>query len=266
MRGILARRVVLGAGTLALALSLAAWGPVGRVHAEEGPVIAAAASLRGAVDEIAELFAKKTGSKVRLSYGATGNLVRQIEEGAPFELFLAADQASVAKLVAGGKTDGEGSLLVRGRLVIAAPKGSPVSVDGNLEGLKAALKAGTVRHISIANPELAPYGRAAREALQHAGLWTDAEKLLVLGENVGQAAQFITTGAAEAGLVAQSVTVAPEFAAAATTAVVPEGWFKPIEQGMVLLKGAGDVARAFHAYLKEAEARAVFEKNGFTVP
>lgn len=252
------------AAALAFTLSFAA--VAGDVRAAEEPSIAAAASLRNALDEIAAAFATDAGKKVKLTYGATGNLITQIESGAPFELFIAADEAAPAKLAKSGKTDGEPTVLVRGRLVIAAPKASPVTVDGDLAGLKAAIESGKVAHLSIANPELAPYGKAAREALEHAGLWDKLEGKIVMGENIGQAAQFVTTGAAEAGLVAQSLTLTPEFTAAANTAVIPEDWYKPINQAMALIKGAGETARAFAAFLKSDKARAVFEKYGFAVP
>lgn len=228
--------------------------------------VAAAASLRVALDEIAALFEKKNGSKIKISYGATGNLVRQIEEGAPFELFLAADEASVARLEKNGKTEGPTAALVDGRLAVVAPAGGAVKVDADLAGLKQALADGTVKHISIANPELAPYGKAAREALQKAGLWDQVQPLLVQGENIGQAAQYVTTGAAEVGLVAQSLLFAPDVASKVTQAPVNPTLYNPIRQGMALLKNASEPTKAFHAFLKTPEASAVFEKNGFNIP
>lgn len=233
--------------------------------AQDAPV-AAAASLRIALDEIAQLFEKKAGNKIKISYGATGNLVRQVEEGAPFELFLAADEASVARLEKNGKTDGPGAPLVDGRLAVVAPKGSAVKVDADLAGLKQALAGGAVKHISIANPELAPYGKAAREALQKAGLWDQAQPLLVQGENIGQAAQYVTTGAAEVGLVAQSLLFAPDVAAKVDQAPVNPALYVPIRQAFALLKNASESTKAFHAFLKGPEATAVFEKNGFAIP
>jgi molybdate transport system substrate-binding protein len=237
-----------------------------RVRADDAPVIAAAASLRYALDEIAARFQQETGQDVRLTYGATGSLVHQIENGAPFELLLAADEASVKRLAEKGRTEGAPSIFARGRISLVAPKGSPVAVDGELKGLGAALAAGKVQHFAIANPDTAPYGRAAREALQKAGLWSDVEPLLVLGENVGQAAQFATTGAAEAGIVAHSLVVAPDVAAKITAAQIPETWHQPINHGMALLKGAGPAARAFAAFVRNEESRAVLERNGFSVP
>jgi molybdate transport system substrate-binding protein len=234
------------------------------VAAQDSPV--AAASLRVALDEIATLFEKTDGSKIKISYGATGNLVRQIEEGAPFELFLAADEASVARLEKNGKTEGATAALVDGRLAVVAPAGGAVKVDADLAGLKQALADGTVKHISIANPELAPYGKAAREALQKAGLWDQVQPLLVQGENIGQAAQYVTTGAAEVGLVAQSLLFAPDVASKVTQAPVNPSLYNPIRQGMALLKNASASTKAFHAFLKTPEASAVFEKNGFNIP
>lgn len=234
--------------------------------AADAGLVAAAASLRVALDEIAKQFEAQGGTKITITYGATNNLVRQVEEGAPFQIFLAADEASVARLEKAGKTEGAPQVLVEGRLAIVVPQGSPVTPDASLEGLKKALADGKVRHISIANPELAPYGKAAREALQKVGLWDLAQPLLVQGENVGQAVQFVTTGAAEVGLVAQSLLIAPDVAAKVTQVAVDKSLHAPLRQGMALLKNAGPESKAFYAFLTTPAAKAVFEKNGFNVP
>jgi molybdate transport system substrate-binding protein len=236
------------------------------LQADEPPAIAAAASLRFALDEIAKVFEKETGQPVRITYGATGNLVHQIENGAPFQLLLAADTKSVKKLEEGGRTDGAPSVFAQGRISLVAPIGSPVTVDSELKGLGEALAAKTVKHLAIANPEVAPYGVAAREALQKANLWAGVEPLLVLGENVGQAAQFVTTGAAEAGIVAHSLAVSAELKPNITAALIPDSWHKPILHGMALVKGAGKVARDFAAFIKGKEARAILEPHGFSEP
>jgi molybdate transport system substrate-binding protein len=246
-----------------LALCVLAMAPV---RADEPPAIAAAASLRFALDEIAARFEKDTEQSVRITYGATGNLVHQIENGAPFQLLLAADEKSVNKLAAAGLTDGGPSVFAQGRISLVAPIGSPVAVDGELKGLGEALAAGTVKHFAVANPEVAPYGVAAREALQKASLWTGAEPRLVLGENVGQAAQFVTTGGAEAGIIAHSLAVSAELKPKITAALIPETWHKPILHGMALVKGAGKVARDFAAFIKGKEAQAILETNGFSGP
>ncbi len=264
MRSSRSRFVGVCFGLLA-GLALAAC-PAVPSHAEDGPAVAAAASLRYALDEIAAQYEKKTGQKPRITYGATGNLVQQIEKGAPFQVLFAADDASVKKLAAEALTEGAPSIFAHGQLSIVAPKGSPVAVDGELKGLGEALAAGKVAHVAIANPDVAPYGRAARAALQKAGLWDKLAGKIVLGENVGQAAQFATTGAAEAGIIAQSLAVSAEMAPKITAAVIPKSWHEPIDHGMALIRGAGEPARAFAAYVRSSEGRAVLERSGFSVP
>jgi molybdate transport system substrate-binding protein len=123
-----------------------------------------------------------------------------------------------------------------------------------------------VKHISIANPETAPYGRAARESLQKAGLWDQAQPLLVIGENIGQAATFVSTGAAEVGFIAQSLAISKEIGPKITAAVVPEAWHEPIDHGLALIKGASATAKAFVDYVRGPRGRAVLEESGFAVP
>jgi molybdate transport system substrate-binding protein len=235
-------------------------------RAEEAPAIAAAASLRYALDEVAKRFAKETGKAVKITYGSTGNLVHQIEASAPFQVLFAADYASVDKLAEAGLTDGKPVVFARGELSIAAPKGSPVTVDGALRGLKAALAAGTVKHVAIANTETAPYGRAARQSLQKAGLWEQAQPLLVVGENIGQAAAFVSTGAAEVGFIAKSLAISPEIAPKIDAAVVSDILHEPIDHGLALIKGASPTAKAFVDFVRGPNGRAVLEESGFVVP
>lgn len=239
--------------------------PVG-ARSDRGPVIAAAASLRPALDEIVPLFQSATGKSVRISYGATGTLVRQIELGGPFEAFLAADEESVARLEAKGAIDGESRVLVRGRIVLAAAKGSKVTVEEGLAGLAKALGGGGLRRFAIANPELAPYGRAAREALRRAGLWEQVSVRLAVAENVGQATQYVASGVADAGILAMASAVVPEVASAITFIPIPDDQHAPINQRMALLKPAGANAREFVAFLGAPPVRALFEKFGFAVP
>jgi len=236
------------------------------VRADDAPSIAAAASLRYALDEIAKRYEKETGKSVRITYGATGNLVHQIENAAPFQALFAADDESVKKLAKGGFTEGEPVVFARGQLSLVVPKGSPVTVDTELKGLKDALAAGKVKHVSIANPETAPYGRAARETLQKDGLWDQLQPLLVIGENVGQAATFVSTGAAEVGLIAQSLAISAELAPKLDSVVVPETTHEPIDHGMTLVKGASPEAKAFADFVRGPQGRAVLETSGFSVP
>src|SRR5688500_5586334 len=135
-----------------------------------------------------------------------------------------------------------GTLYAVGRTVIIVPHGSPLTADGTFEDLRAALNDGRVEKFAIANPEHAPYGRRAEEALRHAGLWEQIEDKLVLGENVAQAAQFATSGATQGGIVAYSLALSPEISELGSYALIPQDWHEPLRQRMVLLRGAGETA------------------------
>ena len=230
------------------------------------PTVAAAASLRYALEEIAERYKKATGKQVKLTFGATGNLVHQIEAGAPFQVLFAADDKSVKKLAAGGNTDGDPVIFARGELSIAASKASPVVVDSELKGLREALAAGKVKSIAIANPETAPYGRAGREALEASGLLKQADPLIVTGENIGQTATFVSTGAADVGFIARSLAVSKELEPLINSASVNPEWYKPINHGMAVVKGASPEAKAFAEFVRGPEGREVLTANGFAVP
>lgn len=234
--------------------------------AQRPPTIAAAANLNFALTEVADRFARDTGARVELVFGASGTLARQIQDGAPFEMFLAADEEFPNQLSAAGLTRYPGVVYAVGRLVIFAPKGSPLVVDERLEGLARLLRTGGVSRFSIANPDVAPYGRAAEAVLRKRGLWEALRPHLVLGDSIAQAAQFVTTGNAVGGLIAYSLALSPGFAERGTYAVVPEADHPPIRQRMVLLKRAGQVAERFYQYLQGTDARAILRRQGFAVP
>jgi molybdate transport system substrate-binding protein len=233
---------------------------------DDAPVIAVAANLQFAVTEIAESFTADTGMRVRLSFGSTGNLSRQTREGAPFELFLAADDAVPLALHRDGFTRDEGRVYALGRIVLVAPRGSPLDPVEGLDGVRALLDAGGITRFAIANPDHAPFGIAAREALTANDLWDDLQPFMVLGENVSQAAQFALSGNAEGGIIAYSLALAPEVGQRGTYALIPEDRHEPLRQRMVLLTGAGAVAQAFYAYMDEPAAREIMERYGFVLP
>lgn len=234
--------------------------------AAAAPGIAAASDLKFALDEIARGWSRETGRSVRITYGSSGNFRRQIAEGAPFELFLSADESYVLALAREGRLEDEGTLYAVGRLVLFAPPGSPVDPARGLEGLAQAARAGQVAKLAIANPVHAPYGRAARQALESAGAWKMLEGRLVLGENVSQAAQFAASGDATAGLFAYSLTFSPAIASRGRFALVPESAHAPLRQRMALVKGAGADARAFYRHLQGPAARGIFARYGFAPP
>jgi molybdate transport system substrate-binding protein len=239
----------------------AAWAP-----ARQLPAIAAAANLNVALTEIAGQFAHDHGLRVELVFGASGTLTRQIEDGAPFELFLAADEEFPNHLATAGLTRGPGVVYAVGRLAIFAPRGSPLTVDERLDGLARLAKAGGVTRFSIANPDVAPYGKAAEAVLRKRGVWETLRPRLVLGGTSAQAAQFATTGDAVGGLLAYSIVLAPGFADRGTYAVIPEADHPPLRQRMVLLERASPAATRFYTYLQGEAARAIFRKHGYAVP
>ena len=230
------------------------------------PVVAAAASLRFALDDLAAAFLRQTGRSVRLSYGSSGNLARQIREGAPYDVFLSADPRYVLELHRDGLTRDEGRDYLRGRLAIVVPHGSPLAADGSLRDLGAALEDGRLRRFAIANPEHAPYGIAAQQVLTHAGLWERIRPHLVLGENVGQAAQFAISGNSQGGIIGYELAIAQAIAARSSAAPIPREWHEPLRHRAVLLRSAGAAAQSFYEYLVTPTAVEIFERHGFEVP
>jgi molybdate transport system substrate-binding protein len=223
--------------------------------------VAAASDLAGTLDEIAEDFRKRTGTKLSLSFGASGLFAKQLEQGAPFDVFAAADASFIERAVRAGACDGSTrARYARGRLGLftrddAGP--APAAV-GELTNPR-------FRRIAIANPEHAPYGRAAREALTKSGLWTSLEPRLVYAENVRQALQMAESGNAEAALVAYSHA---QRAKAGKALEIDATLFTPLDQVVVVCrhgKNAGAGAE-FARYLRSPEARDVFSRRGFLAP
>jgi molybdate transport system substrate-binding protein len=228
--------------------------------------VAAASDVKFALDEIAARFGRETGVTVDLVYGSSGTLTHQLIEGAPYDVFLSADEGFVNQLADAGLTRDRGAPYAVGRLVIFAPRGSPLTPDPELGGLRTLLDEGRVTRFAIANPAHAPYGRAAEAALRTRGLWARIEPRLVLGENIAQAAQFATTGGAVGGILAYSLVLAPPLKDRGTFALIPASDHPPLRQRMVLLKRASAGARRFYEYLQQPEAREVLRRYGFAVP
>lgn len=246
-----------------LAVALLVVFPAG---AQARALVAAASDLQFALEEIAADFSERTGMQVALTYGSTGNLARQIREGAPIQLFLSADEDFALDLAADGLTRDEGRLYALGRLALVLPEGSALLPDASLADLGVALRDGRLRRFAIANPDHAPYGMRAAEALRHAGLWDEIQPRLVLGENVTQAAQFALSGNAEGGLIAYSLALTPQIIGQGTHVLIPQQAHRPLRQRMVLMRDAGPEATAFYEYLSSPPARLVMERYGFGLP
>jgi len=228
--------------------------------------VAAAANLKPVFEEIAARFQKQhPDAEVKATFGASGNFFSQIENGAPFDLFLSADSEFPAKVVEKKLNDGPAFTYVYGKLVVWVPKGSSVDLDG--KGL-AALTDPSVAKLAIANPEIAPYGRAAREALQKAGLYEKVKDKLVTGQSVAQTAQFVQSGNAQAAFLPLSMALAPPLADEGRAWKVPAASYARIEQAGVVLVAAKEpkLAQELAAFVTSAAVRDVFEKAGYELP
>lgn len=227
--------------------------------------VAVAASMRHAFEEIAAAFeARHPGTAVRASYGSSGGFYAQLLQKAPFDLFLSADREYPRQLVADGHAESDFPY-ARGRLVLWAPKDANLDVaDRGME----ALADRRVANVSIANPELAPYGRAAVQAMKGHGLEEALEEKLVRAENVGQAAQFVQSGAAQIGLFAYSLTFVEGMRDAGDLWLVPETSHAPLEQSGAILPWTAHPAEAsaLRDFLTGPEGRAILERHGFGAP
>ena len=212
--------------------------------------VAAAATLRYALEEIAPKFTQATGHTVNVAYGASGNFYSQIKQGAPFDVFLSADMAFAQKLVDEKLAEPPVHAYAEGRLVLLVPNNSELKADGSLKDLAASLNDGRLKRFAIANPSVAPYGMRAREALMHVGLWERIQPRLVVGENISQATQFASSGAAQAGLVALSLAMSAQLVSHTRFELVPKQWHRPLYQGMVLIRAKTPQHRLFMITLK----------------
>lgn len=234
--------------------------------AQAAAKVAAAADLQYALPEIAAAYTAAGGTAPQLSFGSSGVFAHQIINGAPFEIFLSADESYVALVDKAGRAEDSGRPYATGRLALFIAKGAPIAADRDLADLGRAAGDGRLKRLAIANPEHAPYGRAARAVLVRKGLWETLQPRLVLGENISQAAQFAISGTVQAGLIAYSLAISDRMARRGSYALVPQEWYPPLRQRMVLLTGAGETARRFYAFVQSAPARAALERYGFALP
>jgi len=239
----------------------------GTVHAAQRNVfVAAAASLRFALDDLIRRYEEKTDTKIMVSYGSSGNLVRQILHGAPFEIFLSADDRYTARLVEQGYTRSASRTYAAGRIGFFVSETSPLSDVSDLDALLEALNRNGRLSLAIANPDHAPYGRAARECLQRLDLWTDLEPRLIIGENAAQAAQFAASGQIAGGVIPRSLVAATPLADQGRFYPLGKDCHSPLRQTMVLINKAGRGAAAFFDYLSSQTARDILKSYGFDSP
>ena len=235
-------------------------------RAQKNPIrIAAAADLQSVMPELAQQFKAQSGTDVEVAYGSSGNFFSQIQNGAPFDLFFSADLDYPQKLDGSGFcVPGTLFTYAVGRLVLWAPSGSPLALQN--QGWKALLDP-RVQKIAIANPEHAPYGQAAIVALEKAGIYDRVRSKLVFGENISQAAQFVQSGNAQAGLLALSLALSPAMQSGQRW-LIPQNFYPPMNQGAVVLKSSQEkeAALAFLQFVKSPAGRAILGKWGFLSP
>lgn len=228
--------------------------------------IAAAADLQYVLSDLSGQYEKQTGGKLAISYGSSGSFFAQIQNGAPFDLFLSADSNDPRKLIDAGLAVPDSlQPYAIGRLVLWYPKDSPLNpLDGEL----GTLLDPRVQKIAIANPEHAPYGRAAVAALRNAGLYDQLESKFVLGENISQAAQFVQSGNAQAGLIALSLVFSPAMTGGKWVEVPVPNLSAWLSQTAVVLKSSPNkqAAASFLSFLKTKDAQNILKHYGFLAP
>jgi len=219
-------------------------------------LVAAASDLKFAMEEIREIYTAK--SSIKLVFGSSGQFFTQIQNGAPYAIYMSADEDYVLKLSQERGLNTVGDLYAIGRLVL-------IGSTNSLESLKRAVNEGTIIRFAIANPDHAPYGRAAKQVLQNSGIWDLIVTKLVYGENVTQAAQFALSNSTQGGIIAYSLALAPALKLRTGHYLIDESMHEPLRQRMILLRDQPEAVE-FYQFLKSQQARTVFERYGFIIP
>jgi len=245
---------------LALALALS-----GGVCAAQEITVAAAADLQFAMQEIGTRFQQESGKTVKLIFGSSGNFAQQLQNGAPFDMFFSANLDYPKQLEAAGLTEpGTFYQYAIGKIVVWVPNDSKLDLSA---GLKALLDP-SIKKIAIANPQHAPYGKAAVAAMQKESIYDQVKDKFVLGENISQTASFVASGSADVGIIALSLALSPNMKDKGRYAEVPAGDYPAIEQACAILRSSKnkDIARQFEKFIQSPPIKELFKKYGFAIP
>jgi len=227
-------------------------------------MVAVSANMKDAFTEITATYKASNQSDFRVVYGSSGNFTAQIMNGAPFKLFIAADEHFPLELYKNGKTVDEGRVYAIGKLALISKKSfGPMPVQSKLELANAIGKA---NKIAIAKPELAPYGKASVEYLKSIGLWELAKDKLIYGDNIGVATMYVVSGAADMGFTALSLATSPDVTRETVYTLIDSKQYEPIKQRMILIKGAPKEAVDLYQFMQGPQAKAVLQKFGYTTP
>jgi molybdate transport system substrate-binding protein len=226
--------------------------------------VAVAANMKDAFSEINLAFKAAGNADLRVVYGSSGNFSAQIMNGAPFNVLISADESFPLELYKQGKTVDDGVVYAIGKLALISKNSAGIRLqDNKSELIKAINKA---NKISIAKPELAPYGRAAVEYLKGEGLWSLAKEKLIYADNVGIATMYVVTGAADLGFTALSLERSAEIAKEISFVPLNSNLYEPIKQRMVLIKGAPREAISLYQFMQSPQAKLILQKYGYSTP
>lgn len=252
---------------LVVMVAAAAAGCGGQTPSKRTVRVAAASDLQFVLPEVLAKFEQKHPDvAVPVTFGSSGNFYAQLANKAPFDLFLSADAAYPTQLMDSGlAVKGSRFVYAEGRIVVWVSRSSPLDLDAL--GIRALVDP-SVKKIAIANPKHAPYGRIAEAAMKNLGVYDEVKERLVLGDNVAQAAQFVESGAADAGIVARSLAVAPAMNAKGRCWLIPRESYPRLEQAGVILNWAVDMQAAedLRAFLRSDDARTILREFGFQTP
>jgi molybdate transport system substrate-binding protein len=237
----------------------------GGLCAAQEITVAAAADLQFAMQEVGARFQQESGKTVKLIYGSSGNFAQQLQNGAPFDMFFSANLDYPRQLEAAGLTEpGTFYQYAIGKIVVWVPNDSKLDLNS---GLKALLDP-SIKKIAIANPQHAPYGKAAVAALQKENIYEQVKDKFVLGENISQAASFVASGSADVGIVALSLALSPNMKDKGRYAEVPAGDYPAVEQACVIMRSSKnkEIAQQFLKFVQSSPIRELFQKYGFAIP
>jgi molybdate transport system substrate-binding protein len=238
---------------------------VGGLGAAQEITVAAAADLQFAMADVTARFQQETGKSVKLIYGSSGNFAQQLQNGAPFDMFFSANLDYPKQLEAAGLTEPDTFYqYATGKIVLWVPNASKLDLSA---GLRVLLDP-SIKKIAIANPEHAPYGKAAMAAMQKNNIYDQVKDRLVLGENISQAASFVASGSADVGIVALALALSPNMKDKGRYVEVPATDYPAIQQACVIMRSSKnkDTARQFLKFIQSSSMKALFQKYGFTVP
>ncbi len=228
------------------------------------PTVVVAANMKPAMEEIYQQYKSATGQEFRIIYGASGNLTRQIQQGAPFNLFVSADENFPLALSKDGFTVDEGKVYAIGRLAMIANTGKGIKLSLKEDDLRKIIT--SANKVALTKPDIAPYGKAAVEFLTKMGLINLAKEKFAYGENISSATNFVVVGAAPVGITAYSLAISKGVTRDADYLLIPENLHEPIRQRMVLIKNPPQSVVDFYNYLQSPQAKAIIKAHGYTAP